>query len=123
MQYSPKLKKAMQEIRDILSREDIAGFVVIHEPGFSEYLLKIDPTYSTAKIRDGKIELKAKLEHFENSIERNRKVADTINMFHCINRCMGQTMIPLLDLEEDLNKKFNPNHFGGSHTDNSTQNN
>jgi len=30
MQYSPKLKKAMEEIKAILKRDDIAGIVVLH---------------------------------------------------------------------------------------------
>lgn len=36
MQYSPKLKVAMEEIKEILKKNDIAGFVVIHDSdGFS----------------------------------------------------------------------------------------
>lgn len=50
MQYSPKLKKAMEDIKKILHENDIAGFVVLHTPGFSEYLNRVDPSYSCAKL-------------------------------------------------------------------------
>lgn len=32
MQYSPKLKVAMDEVKDVLKKYDIAGFVVLHTP-------------------------------------------------------------------------------------------
>ena len=42
MQYSPKLKRVLAEIKAILDKEDIAGSIVLHTPGFGEFLLKID---------------------------------------------------------------------------------
>lgn len=51
MQYSPKLKNAMEEIKLIIDKYDIAACVVLHTPGFSEFLNKIDPSYSCAKIK------------------------------------------------------------------------
>lgn len=47
MQYSPKLKIAMDEIKQVLKKHDIAGFVVLHTPGFTEYLNRVDPSYSS----------------------------------------------------------------------------
>lgn len=49
MQYSPKLKKAMEEIKTILKKYDLGAMVVIHTPGHSEFVLKVDPSYSCAK--------------------------------------------------------------------------
>lgn len=46
MQYSPKLKKAMAEIKAIADKYDIAAIVCLHTPGHGEYLLKVDPLYS-----------------------------------------------------------------------------
>ncbi|HMR18063.1 MAG TPA: hypothetical protein PKA53_02080, partial [Sphingobacterium sp.] len=119
-----KLKRVMQEIKDILSREDIAGIVVIHEPGYSEQLVKLDPTYSCAKIKGNNIEFKGKKEHYGGDTKRRDKVvADTANMFHHLNTGMGGIIMPLIDLEEQLNEKLNPDHSGGGFTDHNTQNN
>lgn len=43
MQYDPKLKKVMEQIKGILKDNDITGFVVLHSPGFSEYLNHVQP--------------------------------------------------------------------------------
>jgi len=50
-QYSKKLRKVIAKIKKIIKSNDIAGSVVLYEPGFSEYLVVIDPIYS--KIRFG----------------------------------------------------------------------
>ena len=50
MQYSPKLKKAMAEIRTILDENDIGGSVILHTShkgrGNGEFHTKFDPSYS-----------------------------------------------------------------------------
>jgi hypothetical protein len=47
MQYSPKLKKAMEEINQILDKHDIGAFVLLSDgEGFSEFRNKIDPSWS-----------------------------------------------------------------------------
>lgn len=47
---SPKLKQAMEQIKQILQAHDIAAVVVLHTPEHSEFLMKIDPSYSVAKL-------------------------------------------------------------------------
>lgn len=124
MQYSPKLKRVMQEIKDILSREDIAGIIMIHEPGFSEYLLKLDPTYSCAKITLEGIRLKAKKEdHKLNPDQQKKLVEDTFNMIHCFNAISCRVVPPLMDTEDLLKAKFKIDISGSGFSDHSTQNN
>lgn len=124
MQYSPKLKRVMQEIKDILSREDIAGHVVIHEPGYSEYLLKVDPTYSCAKIRGNRLEIKAKKDDFLGDTDRQSKViGDTVNMVThlCSSLCKGAGL--MMNLESILKTKIDIDTDHGGDTDHTTQNN
>lgn len=83
MQYSPKLKKAMQQIKDILSKHDIAGIVILYEPQHSEHLIKVDPTWSCAKLDPvkGILRMKAKKEDYSGKVElRNKAINDTTNM-------------------------------------------
>jgi hypothetical protein len=88
MQYSPKLKTAMAEIKAILKKHDIGAFVILHTPGFSEYVNEISPSYSCAffdhSLKDANItgiRFKAKAAELPGGEEeRNQKIADTDNM-------------------------------------------
>lgn len=124
MQYSPKLKRVMQEIKDILSRENIAGVVVLHEPGAVEYLVKVDPTYSCAKLQDGKLLMKATADEFGgDTTKRNRLIADTANMLHMTADAIGPIAIALLESSKFIDKHVEARHDGYSHSCHSSQNN
>jgi len=87
MRYSPKLKKAAEEIKAILKKHDIGGYVLLHTPGFSEYVNEISPSYSCAvwdHSLDGAgitgVRFKAKAAELPGGEkERNQKIADTDN--------------------------------------------
>ena len=79
MQYSPKLKKAMQQIQAILTENDIAGFVVLHAPGYSEFLNHVTTSYSCAMIENDRIHLKLSAKQI--GIEKAKEIANnTLNM-------------------------------------------
>lgn len=100
MQYSPKLKKAAEEIKEILLKYDIAANVILHTPGFSEYLLHLTPTYSCAWIENG---------DNGNEAMRNQKIADTLNMFRLLSDTSGHTALAL------LRKNWSRPHGRGTH--------
>jgi hypothetical protein len=60
MQYSPKLKKAMEEIKAVLNKHDIAASVILHTPGFTEYLNHVDTSYSCVTIEGNKLRIQTK---------------------------------------------------------------
>jgi hypothetical protein len=126
MQFSPKLKKAMEEIKAILKRHDIAGMVVLHTPGHSEYLNHISPTYSCAKQEGDMIRFRAKKADFNNSAElRDQCIADTANMFNLISDVGAQNILGLLKVSEQFDKAIDAEHRDGpsGHTSHTTQNN
>jgi hypothetical protein len=53
--HSDKLKEAMAAINGVLLKYDIAAIVILHEDGFSEFRMRIDPTWSVARMvrKDG----------------------------------------------------------------------
>lgn len=78
MQYSPKLKKAAAEIKKILEEYDINGSVFLHTPGFSEYLHKINASYSCANLKQGELVF----DHgtrFTKPDKQMARVRDTLN--------------------------------------------
>lgn len=84
MQYSPKLKKAMAEIRQVLEKYDVGGMVVLHDAGgHTEFLGKLDPSFSVAWVEDGGVRIRARLnEDFGGDKEKwTKAVGDTVGMF------------------------------------------
>jgi hypothetical protein len=105
MQYSPKLKNAMAEISEVLKKHDIAGMVILHEPGHAEFNLRIDPSYSCAKMNGNEMRVRAKLqEDFNGDKEAwTEKITDTVNMFESFFE-VGMMMLDTVGRMDDLLK-------------------
>ena len=116
MQYSPKLKKAMEEIKSILKKYDIAGSIVLHTPGFSEYINHIDTSYSCAKFENGGIRVKSKG-------RSKQDLSDTVNMVTHFGEVNGMVAMQYLELKEMLAKKIDIDEDDGRHTSHTDQNN
>ena len=125
MEYHPKLKKAIAEIKDILDKYDIAGVVVIHTPGHSEYLTKINPSYSCGTLIEGKgLHMKAKLADFNGDKEAmHNTVQDTVNMIHHLAEVTGLKGYEFIQIKEQVDEYFNPKYTDGGHTSHTQQNN
>lgn len=124
MQYSPKLKKAIEEIKQVLHKYDVAANVVLHTPGHSEYLLHITPTYSCAWLENGMVRFRARKQDYNgNEMIRNQKIADTLNMLRLIADTAGKNALALLEVADQFDKKIGADHEDGGHTDHTTQNN
>lgn len=125
MQYSPKLKKAMEEIKEILRKHDIAASIVLHTPGHGEFLNHITPTYSCGSIDEvnGKFELKGRKIHFKNEAERLNKLRDTANMLSIMADLTGRNALNLMQASDFTDKNLNSEHSSGDITSHNQQNN
>lgn len=124
MQYNPKLKKAAEEIKQVLQKYDIAGNVVLHTPGHSEYLMHITPTYSCAWLENDSIRFRAKKEDYNgNVIVRNQKISDTANMLRLLSDTAGNNALALLQVSDQFDDLIGADHDDSSHTSHTTQNN
>lgn len=126
MDYNPTLKKAMEEIKAILDKYDCAGLVVLHKPGNSEYLMKLNPSYSCAFVDDasGGIRVRAKkADYVGKEKERDQKLADTSNMFRLLTDTMINLTYPLHELADKLDEAVQADHSEGGHSSHNTQNN
>lgn len=122
MQYSPKLKIVMEEIKKILSDNDITGFVVLHTPGFSEYLNHLESSYSAAKITDSGIVIK--ISSKDLGAEKTRLMAyGTYNMISHFADVMAKYTVAYIDLHEVLKKELGGTDGPGTHTSHKQQNN
>lgn len=123
MQYSPKLKKAAEEIKEILKRYDIAASVVLHTPGFSEFVLEVSPSYSCAKPFNGGIHFKAKKSDYDDLALWHKTIQDTSNMMHLISTVTAENAMRLINVSEQLDKLTSAEHDEGEFTSHTTQNN
>lgn len=122
MEYNPKLKMAMDEIKATIKKYDIAGVVIIHTPGYSEYLNAVSPSYSCAKINKGElvIELDVSDAGAANSIEKMR---DTYNMISHLSESLQDLSIPYTDMKGFLKERFNIKDGRRSESSHESQNN
>jgi hypothetical protein len=127
MQYSPKLKIAMDEIKQVLKKHDIAAFLVLHTPGFAEYLNHVNPSYSCAFMDEDPIRgsgIKVKLVTAEVGKENARQLAnDTMNMITIFAEMIGKHAMLYIDTEKMLRKKWDVEDLPGEETGHTQQNN
>ena len=120
MQYSPKLKTAMAEIDKILADNDIAGLVVLHDVGFSEYLLKINTSYSVVSIDNGseEIHFRAKLQEDFNGdhVKMKYNLGATSNMLNLLANRAGTIVVALIETSVMFDAMMGATHTPGMHT-------
>lgn len=122
MQYSPKLKTAAEEIKDILKKHDIAGIVVLHTPGFGEYVYRIDPSYSIAKLQGDMLRLKTN--PADSNETKLQQANDTYNMFTVLADCGGPLFLNAMDAVKLLENHIEVIYKSpGGHTSHEQQNN
>lgn len=124
MQYSPKLKKAMEQIKSILKEHDIAAFVLLHdERGFSEYLNAVSPSYSCAFVSEPE-GIRVRLKQAEVGKEKAKQLAEgTYNMIAHFADMIGKHAIMYIDAVKMLDEHWDADKFPGNDTGHTTQNN
>jgi hypothetical protein len=125
MQYSPKLKTAMKEIKAVLKKHDIAAFVLLHDPkGFVEYLNHINPSYSCAFMEDGKFRVRLKEKELPGGKKQAKQLAeDTYNMITLMTDILVIHTSGYIDIQEMLEEKWGGTEGRGNHTSHTQQNN
>ena len=105
---SNKLKKAMDDIRKILNRHDIGAVVLLHEPGYNENLLNLNPSYSCCEISSTKVTFKLGEEHYKGDVAKRDKVAsETLNMISSLATFTNTININLKQAERELSRTLN----------------
>ncbi len=123
--YSAKLKAAMEEVKAILKKHDIAAAVVLHTPeivegvegsdGAVEFLSFLTPKYSAVEWLPlgNDIRVKGRLEYYGGDRKvRNKALRDTANMLHMLSKTMMRQGIMLADISEQVDKDLGSQYFG-----------
>lgn len=123
MDYSPKLKSVMEQIKTILKENDVAGFVLLHTtPSHSEYLNYISPSYSCAKFEGSNVRFTAKVSEVGKEKAHQQK-ADTYNMITHFSDVIKIHALFYADIKDELGKILGGEGGDFTHTSHSQQNN
>jgi len=115
MLYSPKLKKVIAEIKAIIEKNDLAGFVCLVEPGNSEYLHVINPSFSAAFFDGKEVRIKTK-DLTMSPTEKRKLLATTSNMLALLSTTVMQSGLNLGQVSQFIDKKIGADHTDGTHT-------
>ena len=103
------------EIRAIIETNDIAGFVCLVEPGNSEYLHVINPSFSVARFDGSQIRIQTK--NIKGSPNEKRLLLEkTSNMFALLSTTVAENGLSLLEVSKYVDSQVGAKHTGSSHT-------
>lgn len=106
MPYDPKLKEAAAEIKAILNKHDIAGYISLMSESHSEFLMEIDPPWSCVQWEDksnGKLRIKASKEMYGD--KQDHVISSTAHMIFQMRDLCAQGF----SFSEALTKKLEEN--------------
>jgi len=126
MQYDPKLRIAMNDIKKILEQYGIAGIIILHsDMQCAEFLHHISPPYSAARwMGDMGIHVRAKLADFGgDKATRNKVINDTVNMALTFRDLSAQAFSLFDALVNTLKTQIDIDDTPGEITSHTQQNN
>lgn len=101
---SEKLVAAAAKIKAIIDEYDIAAVVALHTPGHCEYIQKINPSYSCARVEDGGIVFEARKDTMGQQ-ELLQRLGDTVNMFQILTDVTVNLASGLIEVNEFIADK------------------
>ncbi len=124
MQYSPKLKMAMEEMKAIFKKHDIGGFVILHTPCHGEFLNQLSPSYSCIVVNGDHVRFKSKLSDYGGDKQAwQKKTTDSLNLLQTVTELCGHIILPLINLTERLENDLDAQGGPGDISSHTTQNN
>ena len=112
-----RLKVARLEIEAVLRKHDLAGVVVLHTPGMSEFVYDIRPTYSCCWVDEQvpALRLKSKLADYcgDRALQMHDRAA-TANMVEAISDNLWQAAQMFVGVAGVVNKAFAAEHTTGA---------
>lgn len=115
----------MEEIKDVLNKHDIAGYVVLHsQKGFIEYLNHLSPSYSSAFLQDGQLRVKLKTAELPGGKAQAKELAEkTYNMITLMTDIIVMHAAGYIDFQKMLKERWGGEEGTGNHSAHEHQNN
>jgi hypothetical protein len=106
-EHDPKLKMAAMEILEIMKKYDIAGVAHLHVPGFYEYVIHIEPSWSCVSLNETKqLKITPPLVDPNDEKVHKKKIADTVNMIANLKGHSGKLLMVLNQADMTVRHHF-----------------
>jgi hypothetical protein len=109
MEYDPKLKEAMAEIKAILSKHDIAGAISLVSETHSEYRLQF-PSWSMAQLTEKGLRFRGKAADYPNKEAANEALTRSLHVLLQIRDLTAQHQAVMLKILDALEKHVDFDH-------------
>ncbi len=113
-----KLKIARTEIEAILRKHDLAGVVVLHTPGMTEFFYDVRPSYSCAWIDEAaqRVRVKSlKADYGGDLAAQMRDQAATANLFHGLASDLASSAAMFADVAAIVDASTRAQHSAAQH--------
>lgn len=113
-----RLKIARAEIEGILKKHDLAGVVVLHTPGMTEFFYDVTPSYSCVWIDEAaaRLRTKSKLTDYGGDKEAQlRDQAATANMIHGLAEDLASAAGMFGSIAPFIDRALRAEHTGPVH--------
>lgn len=104
------LKAARAKIEAVLKEHDLAGFVTLHGPGWSEVFWSLWPSYSVIKGDFPSVRIVSKAADYKSPKDQEFAQAMTAEMVHSLGITMAECSLQFLELSEIVDAKFGTVH-------------
>lgn len=106
---------AIEEIKAVLAKYDLAGMIVVQSPNESAFLHKIDPSWSCAKFEERPngtmVRIKAKRAEYPTKEAHQNTVTATTGMIFSFMNQSARTHEQMTSVAEMLGRHFDVSHF------------
>ncbi len=106
----PKLKKAMEQIKKICLKNDIAAQVILVSPTHSEFLYHLSPSWSVVTLKNNGLRFRSKKEDFPNKKIQDRNTELSARMLLQIRDISGKTFMDMEKIVAILSEHMDIKH-------------
>lgn len=120
--YSERLRTFMEEYKALVAKHDVAAIVILHEPpkedspGYAEYFVNLEPSYSAVKMEDGNVNIRINRILYPSAQQANKVSEDTSNMLVLLAETAGNITYNIARVSEALDQQLGAVHTDSSHT-------
>ena len=108
-----RLKQARIEIEAVLKKHDLAGAVVLHTPGMTEWFYDIRPSYSCVSVDEAaqRVHIRSKLADYGGDAQAQlHDQAATANMLQGLAHDLAQGGLMFVEVSRYVSKVTNATH-------------
>ena len=113
-----RLKIARAEIEAVLKKHDIAGAVLLHTPGMTEWFYDIRPSYSCVTLDEasGRVHIKSKLDDYAGDAKaQHHDQAASANLFEGLAHGLGHAAAMFREVARIVNRAVRAEHTTAVH--------